>query len=632
MLRDSSSYEVQVVEAVRSVNRALGGKYGTSSAIYKSEYNQYEVQLIDAIKGIARTLSGTGLVAGAGGEEANLAGYATKEEVMSLSRRVSILESESFFRMVDGNITLKEGYTNLWVPGWLSAGGVGSGGGGGGTVDHLYDIGDVQLTDLTDGQGIVWDAALGKWKNATVGGGGGGTGTVTAVKLGTVPYNPDTNGVVTLPAYPTTLPASDVYAWAKASTKPSYSFSELTGKPTTLFGYGITDAKIQNGTIYLGGNSITPLTSFTETDPTVPAWAKETTPNLYTLGTKVKTSAARGKLLGVSGISYGLTSSGSEKSLITWDTDLEAWHLKGNLYADGWVAAGGIGSGGGGGGGSTVNWGTQGADYVQLNVEGVTKNLLTAHQSLTGYVTIATTQTITGAKTFSSDLTMSGANIVPQTDSSGSVGTLNKRFSNGYIRDIYTSYLQFIDGTTKAVRGNIAIGDDYAQITLAGTPEVNYIFYRGSGFFKIGGGVPCGSSEHRWSCVYTVGLDITSFIALGGARLYGFDGYFRLRTGADIDTSYKDIVFHEDYGFYPDQAGVNLGYNGASYRWATIYGVNGNLTGNLTLTSTSVITLGPVTISYDSVSRALHISGTDSGQTIGLYCDGFVSAGGVAST
>jgi hypothetical protein len=57
---------------------------------------------------------------------------------------------------------------------------------------------------------------------------------------------------------PTTLPASDVYAWAKASTKPSYTaseisglgsfavksslaFSELTGKPTTLSGYGITD-------------------------------------------------------------------------------------------------------------------------------------------------------------------------------------------------------------------------------------------------------------------------------------------------------------------------------------------------------------------------------------------------------
>jgi hypothetical protein len=34
------------------------------------------------------------------------------------------------------------------------------------------------------------------------------------------------------PTIPTTLPASDVYAWAKAATKPSYAYSEITGTPT----------------------------------------------------------------------------------------------------------------------------------------------------------------------------------------------------------------------------------------------------------------------------------------------------------------------------------------------------------------------------------------------------------------
>lgn len=42
--------------------------------------------------------------------------------------------------------------------------------------------------------------------------------------------------------FPTSLPASDVYDWAKAATKPSYSWAEITSKPTTLSGYGITDA------------------------------------------------------------------------------------------------------------------------------------------------------------------------------------------------------------------------------------------------------------------------------------------------------------------------------------------------------------------------------------------------------
>ena len=105
---------------------------------------------------------------------------------------------------------------------------------------------------------------------------------------------------------PTSMPASDVPAWAKAATKPSYAWSEITGKPnefnpsahshtfasltgkpntlqgygitdaasishthaflqlkdkpTTLQGYGITDAKIVGGTITLGTGTITPLT------------------------------------------------------------------------------------------------------------------------------------------------------------------------------------------------------------------------------------------------------------------------------------------------------------------------------------------------------------------------------------
>lgn len=54
------------------------------------------------------------------------------------------------------------------------------------------------------------------------------TGTVTQVKLGSTAYNPS-SGIVSLPAYPTTLPASDVYAWAKAASKPNYSFSEISG-------------------------------------------------------------------------------------------------------------------------------------------------------------------------------------------------------------------------------------------------------------------------------------------------------------------------------------------------------------------------------------------------------------------
>ena len=119
--------------------------------------------------------------------------------------------------------------------------------------------------------------------------GGGGQGTVTAINFEGAPeriYTPS-DGLITLPDYPTaaslisdglasqnyvasyfasnftqlniknTLGISD---WALAPAKPSYNFSEIGSKPTTLAGYGITDAHIANGVVTLGGNTITPAT------------------------------------------------------------------------------------------------------------------------------------------------------------------------------------------------------------------------------------------------------------------------------------------------------------------------------------------------------------------------------------
>lgn len=66
---------------------------------------------------------------------------------------------------------------------------------------------------------------------------------------------------------PSSLPASDVYAWAKASSKPSYSWSEIGGRPTTLSSFtndsgyitGITKAMVT------GALGYTPPTTDTNT-------------------------------------------------------------------------------------------------------------------------------------------------------------------------------------------------------------------------------------------------------------------------------------------------------------------------------------------------------------------------------
>ena len=76
------------------------------------------------------------------------------------------------------------------------------------------------------------------------------TGTVTGVTVGTggTNYTPS-NGIVTIPAYPTTLPASDVSSWAKAADKPSYAYSEI--------GYTVNATSSAGGTLSLAGT--TPL-------------------------------------------------------------------------------------------------------------------------------------------------------------------------------------------------------------------------------------------------------------------------------------------------------------------------------------------------------------------------------------
>lgn len=87
---------------------------------------------------------------------------------------------------------------------------------------------------------------------------------MTGIKVNGQIYKPsETDGYITIPDYPTSLD------WENIENKPStftpsshtHTFASLTSKPTTLSGYGITDAKIANGVITLGTATITPLTA-----------------------------------------------------------------------------------------------------------------------------------------------------------------------------------------------------------------------------------------------------------------------------------------------------------------------------------------------------------------------------------
>ena len=145
----------------------------------------------------------------------------------------------------------------------------------------------------------------GNWELASGGGGGGGSGTVTSVQVqATSPVQSSTSTAQTS-TLNTTISLADAYGDTKnpygsktknyvlaapssAAGNPSFralvagDIPDLSGtyatKATTLSGYGITDAKIANGVITLGSNTITPLTSETYTGTVTSVRVQATSP------------------------------------------------------------------------------------------------------------------------------------------------------------------------------------------------------------------------------------------------------------------------------------------------------------------------------------------------------------------
>lgn len=164
------------------------------------------------------------------------------DKIAALQSAISAINS--WFTLSDG--TLITTY-NIAADGEVSAGGQSSGGGGtGGLIQTVYGYSSLGGTFSDNNKNDTFNAytintlasRIGVLENTP-----SGIASLT-VNLGTVSYvgTGTTDVTVNLPAYPTTLPASDVYSWAKQPNKPSYTFSEIGSKPSTLSGYGITDA------------------------------------------------------------------------------------------------------------------------------------------------------------------------------------------------------------------------------------------------------------------------------------------------------------------------------------------------------------------------------------------------------
>ena len=235
----------------------------------------------------------------------------------------------------NGNLTLDPSrFTNVWVPGWLAAGGVGSSSSGGGGVSYLKELTDIHHnangvlrsdgTAVQNGDALVYDSANSRWIAAAVSGGGG---TVTSITL--------TQG--------TGITVSDSGSAITASGSRTISISSEY------------QTRINNGnTAYEWGDhatagyaSASDLSSLASRVMSIEDWFE-----IVTVGSQTALHVKQGRA----------------------------------LYSDSWIAAGGVGSGSGGGGGTYVQWGTKSGNTRPLTVEGTTETLL-LDGALSGYAT-----------------------------------------------------------------------------------------------------------------------------------------------------------------------------------------------------------------------------------------------------
>lgn len=215
------------------------------------------------------TGKGNGVVGGGGGGGGGIAGYATQAWVNE--NYLSIEFFSKLFKTYDSAATPNEikpndtqsTITNIkamfgfWTQQYISALGQNPGGGGTGLNEPLASINVAELgVPTASGQVLTWNGT--QWiYNIPGGGGGGGTGTVTSITAGTGL----SGGTITTMG---TIAINSTYQGYIQHGETAYGWGNHASAgystPSSVASQMQTYAKIQNGTITIGDNSITPLT------------------------------------------------------------------------------------------------------------------------------------------------------------------------------------------------------------------------------------------------------------------------------------------------------------------------------------------------------------------------------------
>lgn len=594
---------------------------------------------------------------------------------------------DSYFELDEnGNVTLKSTYQNLWVPGWMAAGGVGTGGGGGG-----------------GGSNVSWGSAVGYVIPLTVDG-----------RTEQLLMNGALNGYALQSAIPTALSQlstdtthrvvtdDQIAAWNSMGGVSSVTLNSGTGITVTNSGVAITDigsrtisisstyqTRINNGqTAYDWGNHANAGYLTSETDPTVPSWAKQSQlqfsalPAMYVGKTPVKgNNTSNDTLIGIDGFTTAASTSASgDTSKVMWDSGNSAWHFYGNIYADGWIAAGGIGTGGGGGGGGvdldrvweslTNNTDKPNVKINIAHIPDITTSKITDLESWIagkGYLTSYTEQ-YTGTVTSVTLTQGTGITVTNTGTAITSTGTRTISISSTYRNYITHGETAYTWGDHSQM-GYLTQHQDLSGYALK-TGGSDYEFLVSQLKFSNGwfvGGSYNSTARPQWKYGSTTKnlayLDeIPTALKCPYSLTFGSKSYDgsanRTITAADLSALTSSEINALLAGYLPLTGGtltgdlrlkgssnyerkINFGDGDYVYLHEddddhlTIYadkGVSIVSDDGYGLVAPSFIEIGEVRLEYDDTSKALHVTMADgSSETIGLYADGFVSAGGTTT-
>lgn len=626
------------------------------------------------------------------------------------------LKDYSFFEKVQDeldptkySVKLKSEYTGLWAEGWVASGGVGSQSGGGGGSSYMNDLLDVTAPNPATDDLLRWNGSA--WVNVPQ------SQIAPAISFSDLTSHPNSlsgygiNDAYTktqvdallsnidLDDYGASLSLGSVATYLKdangkfvvdssgryiITAGTSTSINLVNGSGTVISSVIIPSASASDllssyvpTSRTINGHSLaSDITLSAVSDLGVAQWAMggegdkipfSILPDLYTIGTKVTDTAAKGTLLGIEAISNDLSSTGSENSLIKWENG--AWHVFGNLYADGWIAAGGIGNGSGGGGTNSL--------YELVEVLPST-NPSTDHV----FYYNGSKWTNTPLKTINGNNLIGSGNIqIEGGGGSGSTVAISNLLTSGKRVATIT-----IDGTDYTIKDGLVWGtyNDTAKTVALTLNGQQYVLCVNG--YSAGGGV---SSESDPIFTASAAYGITSqniaswnaksdfsgsfndlsnkpttisgygisdakiangVITLGNSTITPLTSHqpiyaLTLSAGTFTAGTYTPNSASKSFNIPTTLDHITDGTNRKLSDYVTLSGtqtitgaktfttnpVTIGSTSSLSVNQSSHIDIGPIRIKFEN--NAVHITKADPNDTnnYGIYADGFVAAGGVQS-